>query len=102
MKRTIALLLALVMALSLAACIQVPSWQTVQGTGTPVVTAEDTWAAIDMDFFREYLISDITSLHQLVKDPAKYGIDYDSVERTLGTYQLDGEREWYAFVEKAM
>ena len=139
MKRTIALLLALVMALSLAACIQVPSWQTVQSTGTPVVTAEptatpsvtcgvtlspspettpeptaeptaepapafaeDTWAAIDMDFFREYLISDITSLHQLVKDPAKYGIDYDSVERTLGTYQLDGEREWYAFVEKTL
>ena len=59
--------------------------------------AADSWAAIDRDFFREYLSSDLTSLHQLVKDPAKYGIDYDSVERSLGSYRQDSDREWYVF-----
>ena len=61
--------------------------------------AADSWAAIDRDFFREYLSSDLTSLHQLVKDPAKYGIDYDSVERSLGSYRQDSDREWYVFEE---
>ena len=66
----------------------------------PTAAAEaDTWADIDMAFFREYMKSDITSLHQLVKDPAKFGIDYDEVERTLGTFQQDGDEEWYSFGE---
>jgi uncharacterized protein (DUF885 family) len=34
-----------------------------------------------------------------VKDPAKYGIDYDSVERSLGSYRQDPDREWYVFEE---
>ena len=132
MKRILSLLLALVMVLSLAACIQVPAKKAAQAptaaptaatapeptpqdvseatdvptaepVSTPEATAEaepaDTWADIDMDFFREYLSSDLTSLHQMVKDPAKYGIDYDSVERSLGTYKEDSDREWYAFEE---
>ena len=61
--------------------------------------AADSWAAIDRDFFREYLSSDLTTVHQLVKDPAKYGIDYDSVERSLGSYRQDPDREWYVFEE---
>ena len=52
----------------------------------PVAEPAETWADIDRDFFREYLKTDITSLHQLVKDPAAFGIDYDSVERAV----LDG------------
>ena len=51
------------------------------------------------ELFANAISSDITSLHQLVKDPSVYGIDYDSVERTLGTYQEDADREWYAFEE---
>ncbi|MBQ3486802.1 MAG: hypothetical protein IJA71_00810, partial [Clostridia bacterium] len=131
MKRTIALLLALMMLLSLAACIRVPSSnKAAQATAAPEITAEPTaepteeptaeptaeptpeptpepvydeiWADIDRDFFKEYLSSDITSLHQLVKDPAKYGIDYDEVERSLGTYKQDEDREWYAFIEKTL
>lgn len=85
---------------------------TAEPTATPEPTAEPTptpeplppqnWADIDMDFFREYLKSDITSLHQLVKDPAAYGIDYDSVERSLGTYKEDPDREWYVFIENTL
>ena len=138
MKRTISLLLALTMILSLAACIRLPGKKDAQATAaptaepkaevteaptaepTPAPTAEPTaeptpeptatpeplppenWADIDMDFFKEYLSSDITSLHQLVKDPSKYGINYDEVERTLGTYQQDADREWYAFIENTL
>ena len=64
--------------------------------------APESWADIDRDFFREYLSSDLTSLHQLVKDPAAYGIDYDSVERSLGSYKEDTDREWYAFEEEIL
>ena len=70
---------------------------TAEPTATPEPTPEplppQNWADIDMDFFREYLSSDLTSLHQLVKDPAAFGIDYDSVERSLGTYKEDPNRE---------
>lgn len=103
MKRIISLLLALLMALSLAACVRVPNWRKYdveeQATDTETIqsTASKAWADIDLDFFREYLMTDISSLHQLVKDPAKYGIDYDSVERTLGYYSQDKDREWYDF-----
>ena len=79
---------------------------TAEPTAEPTPTLEplppQNWADIDMDFFREYLKSDITSLHQLVKDPAAYGIDYDSVERTLGTYKEDPDREWYVFIENTL
>ena len=110
MKRTISLLLAIIMVLlSLTGCIRVKSRKaaetaaptekstvapavtpeplptegptaepTAEPTETPEPTAEPTpspeplppqnWADIDMDFFREYLKTDITSLHQLVKD----------------------------------
>ena len=145
MKRSISLLLALVMVLaSLSGCIRVKSGEkeggqtaqitapTMKATVAPAVTPEplptaepasqpteapepteeptptpeplppQNWADIDMDFFREYLKSDITSLHQLVKDPAKYGIDYDEVERTLGTYKEDPDREWYVFIENTL
>ena len=135
MKRTIALLLALMMLLSLAACIRVPSSnKAAQATAAPEITAEpaaepteeptaeptaepteeptpeptaepvydENWADIDLDFFKEYLSSDITSLHQLVKDPSKYGIDYDEVERSLGTFKEDGDREWYTFIENTL
>ena len=144
MKRTISLLLAIIMVLlSLTGCIRVKSRKaaetaaptekstvapavtpeplptegptaepTAEPTETPEPTAEPTpspeplppqnWADIDMDFFREYLKTDITSLHQLVKDPAAYGIDYDSVERSLGTYKEDPDREWYVFIENTL
>ena len=68
----------------------------------PVAEPAETWADIDRDFFREYLKTDITSLHQLVKDPAAFGIDYDSVERSLGTYKEDADREWYLFIEDTL
>lgn len=144
MKRTISLLLAIIMVLlSLTGCIRVKSRKaaetaaptekstvapavtseplptegptaepTAEPTETPEPTAEPTptpeplppqnWADIDMDFFREYLKTDITSLHQLVKDPAAFGIDYDSVERSLGTYKEDPDREWYVFIENTL
>ena len=144
MKRTISLLLAIIMVLlSLTGCIRVKSRKaaetaapterstvapavtpellptegptaepTAEPTETPEPTAEPTpspeplppqnWADIDMDFFREYLSSDLTSLHQLVKDPAAFGIDYDSVERSLGTYKEDPDREWYVFIENTL
>ena len=75
---------------------------TAEPTATPEPLPPENWADIDMDFFREYLSSDITSLHQLVKDPAAFGINYDEVERTLGSYQQDSDREWYAFIEKTL
>ena len=79
---------------------------TAEPTATPEPTPEplppQNWADIDMDFFREYLSSDLTSLHQLVKDPAAFGIDYDSVERSLGTYKEDPDREWYVFIENTL
>lgn len=139
MKKTISLLLALLMLMSLTACIRVPGRKDaeivapkIESTVAPAITPEplptaeptpeptieptaeptpeptaepvydENWADIDMDFFREYLSSDITSLHQLVKDPSKFGINYDEVERTLGTYQEDEEREWYVFVEETL
>ena len=135
MKRTISLLLALLMLLGLAACIRVPvqqpdapAPQAVQATAAPAATkapsaatapastaapaaaatsapatsearteAAETWADIDLAFFREYLASDLTTLHQLVKDPAKHGIDYDSVERSLGSFTRESDEKWYAF-----
>ena len=135
MKRTISLLLALLMLLGLAACIRVPVQkpdtpqpQAVQATAAPAATkapsaatapastaapaaaatsapatsearteAAETWADIDLAFFREYLASDLTTLHQLVKDPAKHGIDYDSVERSLGSFTRESDEKWYAF-----
>ena len=154
MKRTISLLLAVLMLFGMTACIRVPGYKASEATAAPAVTDEptaeptaeptveptaeptveptaeptaeptpeptaeptaeptpeptaeptaepkqDTWADIDMDFFREYISGDITTLHQLVKDPSVYGIDYDEVERTLGTYQEDENREWYVFEE---
>ncbi len=77
---------------------------TAEPAAEPVAEAPsaDTWADIDMDFFREYLSSDLTSLHQMVKDPARYGIDYDSVERNLGYFSLDADREWYSFEESIL
>ena len=103
MKRTISLLLALTMVLlSLTGCVRVPARKYAKATAAPTAEPVDTWADIDMDFFREYLKSDITSLHQLVKDPAAFGIDYDSVERSLGTYKEDADREWYLFIEDTL
>ena len=115
MKRIISLLLVLLMVLSLTACRKTPAIQTTQvdepaptaaPTAVPTATPEplppENWADIDREFFKEYLSSDITSLHQLVKDPAKYGIDYDEVERSLGTYREDPDREWYVFVENTL
>ena len=103
MKRTISLLLAIIMVLlSLTGCIRVPARKYAKATAAPTAEPVDTWADIDMDFFREYLTSDITSLHQLVKDPAAFGIDYDSVERSLGTYKEDPDREWYVFIEDTL
>ncbi len=97
MKRIISLLLALLMVFNLAACIRVPGQK--KSEAEPTEAPLETWEDIDMDFFREYLSSDLTSLHQMVKDPSKYGIDYDSVERSLGSYKQDADREWYAFEE---
>ena len=123
MKKIVALLLILVMVLNLTACQKStpksrietkltataePAAATAAPTAapSPEPTAEplppENWADIDMDFFREYLSSDITSLHQLVKDPSKFGIDYDSVERSLGSYKQDPDREWYAFIETTL
>jgi uncharacterized protein (DUF885 family) len=100
MKKIVSLLLVLVLVLSLTACAKV-SVQKEEPEPEPTATPapKENWADIDRDFFKEYLSSDLTSLHQLVKDPAKYGIDYDSVERSLGTYKQDSDREWYAFEE---
>ena len=109
MKKTLSLLLALLMVFNLAACIVVPTRKYGQAAATAVPTEAPTaepqptdagpekWADIDMDFFREYLSSDLTSLHQMVKDPSKYGIDYDSVERTLGSFSQEEDKEWYDF-----
>ena len=137
MKRTISLLLALVMVFNLAACIRVPGKKdetpaitaepvaeataaptaeptpeptaeptaepteepTPEPTATPEPLPPENWADIDRDFFKEYMSSDLTTLHQMVKDPSVYGIDYDEVERSLGTYKEDPDREWYLFVE---
>ena len=82
--------------------LRVPARKYAKATAAPTAEPVDTWADIDMDFFREYLKTDITSLHQLVKDPAAYGIDYDSVERSLGTYKEDPDREWYVFIENTL
>lgn len=122
MKKIISLLLALIMVLSLASCVKASGRKqykpeteakataapdpTAAPTAAPTATAEplpaENWADIDMDFFREYLSSDITSLHQLVKDPSKYDINYDEVERSLGTYKKDPDREWYVFIENIL
>ena len=126
MKKILSILLALAMVLNLTACIALPSRKQYKAGSKPTDTAQtsvsatasaaaptqapdptaaptqappESWADIDRDFFREYLSSDLTSLHQLVKDPAKYGIDYDSVERSLGSYKEDADREWYTFEE---
>ena len=59
MKRIISLLLALLMALSLAACVRVPNWRKYdveeQATDTETIQsmASKAWADIDLDFFRE-------------------------------------------------
>ena len=39
MRKTVSLLLALLMALNLAACIRVPAWQTVQAAPAEAATA---------------------------------------------------------------
>ena len=79
---------------------------TPEPAADPTPTAEplppENFADIDRDFFCEYLKTDITSLHQMVKDPAAFGIDYDSVERSLGTYKEDPDREWYVFMENTL
>lgn len=118
MKRITALLLSLLLMLgSLLACAQpekeaevptqppateTPTPEPVEPTDTPVPTdtPEPTippstlWAEFDDTFFREYISTDITSLHQLVKDPAAFGIDLSTVEVSLGSYSKENDEEW--------
>lgn len=112
MKRLVSLLLALVMIFNLTACIRIPARKGAEATAAPTAEStpeptpeplpDETWADIDMDFFREYLKSDLTTLHQMVKDPAAMGIDYDSVERSLGSFKQESDREWYAYEERLL
>lgn len=120
MKRITALLLSLLMLLGmLTACAkpeekeaelptEVPATEapTPEPTDTPAPTdtpeptiaPSQLWAEFDDTFFKEYISSDITSLHQLVKDPAAYGIDISTVEVSLGSYSKENDEEWLQWV----
>lgn len=99
LKRTLSALLAGLLLLFEGACIRVPLPR--QAEAPREISAADTaaWNQADLDFFREYITGDISTLHQLIKDPAAFGIYYADVERTLGTYAQAEEADWYAFVE---
>lgn len=121
MKRYAALLLAVLLLLgSLAACKENAQPQVeateapAAATPTPEPTAAPTdtpaptvapsqlWAEFDESFFREYVSSDITTLHQMVKDPAACGIDMSAVEVSLGHYSREENEKWLVWCREKL
>jgi uncharacterized protein (DUF885 family) len=121
MKRYAALLLAVLLLLgSLAACkenaqpqveateapaVATPTPEPTAAptdTPAPTVAPSQLWAEFDESFFREYVSSDITTLHQMVKDPAACGIDMSAVEVSLGHYSREENEKWLVWCREKL
>ncbi len=115
MLRTLALLLSLALALAACGCkkreptLETPVTVKPQPAVTdapaassaeqptaappPVQSASERFSELDAAFFRDYVTSDGYTYHQFIADGARYGIDENEIEMTLGDFSEEADAE---------
>lgn len=75
-------------------------------TATPDPDVGSTFAALDLELFRWYVMEDGYSLSQMVTDPAVYGIDPSTVPMSWGEFSVEsfaeGAAEAQAFLDRLL